>query len=119
MLLPRYNILPRYDLFQILLRGRHVFMGYLNCEQKTVEAIDDEGWLHTGDVGRVDRVGPGDEWQVEDQICSVFIYLVIILLNLMYGTHPVSVTQSLPLIIIIYAFVILLDIHIVQYQHFG
>ena len=41
-------------------------MGYLNCEQKTVEAIDDEGWLHTGDVGRVDKVGSGDEWQVED-----------------------------------------------------
>ena len=44
---------------QILLRGRHVFMGYLNNEQKTVEAIDDEGWLHTGDVGKVDKVGLG------------------------------------------------------------
>ena len=31
-------------------------MGYLGMEQKTREAIDDERWLHTGDIGRMDEV---------------------------------------------------------------
>ena len=31
-------------------------MGYLNNWEKTVEAIDDEGWLHSGDMGRIDEV---------------------------------------------------------------
>ena len=32
-------------------------MGYLNDERQTCEAIDDEGWLHSGDIGRIDEDG--------------------------------------------------------------
>ncbi|CAO2635011.1 Long-chain-fatty-acid--CoA ligase ACSBG1 [Lemmus lemmus] len=42
---------------EICLWGRTIFMGYLNMEDKTSETIDSEGWLHTGDMGRLDSDG--------------------------------------------------------------
>ena len=42
---------------EILVRGPHVFAGYLNQPELTAAAIDAEGWLHTGDVGEMDAEG--------------------------------------------------------------
>ena len=41
---------------EILIRGPHIFNGYWNMPEKTAETIID-GWLHTGDVGRIGNDG--------------------------------------------------------------
>lgn len=42
---------------EILFRGGNVFTGYLGRDDATAEAIDAEGWLHTGDIGVIDEHG--------------------------------------------------------------
>jgi acyl-CoA synthetase (AMP-forming)/AMP-acid ligase II len=42
---------------ELLIRGPQIMRGYLNRPQDTAEAIDKEGWYHTGDVGYVDDEG--------------------------------------------------------------
>jgi len=48
---------PRSSDGEILLRGYNVMAGYLDDPDATAQAIDADGWLHTGDIGRVDEFG--------------------------------------------------------------
>jgi len=36
---------------EVCLKGGNIFKGYLKDEEKTAEALDKQGWLHTGDIG--------------------------------------------------------------------
>jgi acyl-CoA synthetase (AMP-forming)/AMP-acid ligase II len=48
---------PRGDTGEILVRGQGVMLSYLDDPAATAEAIDAQGWLHTGDVGTMDADG--------------------------------------------------------------
>jgi len=55
---------------ELLIRGRNVFMGYLNQPEKTAETIDGAGWLHTGDIGTQDSDG---YFRITDRMKDIII----------------------------------------------
>ena len=48
---------PQKEIGEIILRGESVMMGYYKNEKATGEIIDEKGWMHTGDLGIIDKEG--------------------------------------------------------------
>ncbi|MFC8411583.1 AMP-binding protein [Arthrobacter sp. NPDC057259] len=51
------EVLQRGEIGELCTRGYSVMQGYWNQPEKTAEAIDPEGWMHTGDLARMDEDG--------------------------------------------------------------
>ena len=49
---------------ELLIKGETVMRGYRNMPEQTAEALDDDGWLHTGDIATVDDDG---YWWIVDR----------------------------------------------------
>lgn len=55
---------------ELLVRGDFVMLGYLDDPEATAEAIDREGWLHTGDIGTLDEQG---NLRITDRLKHMYI----------------------------------------------
>ncbi len=58
------------DQGEVLARGKMVMRGYLDDPVATKEAIDDDGWLHTGDIGTIDERG---NLKITDRLKDMYI----------------------------------------------
>jgi len=54
------RVLPRGEPGEFCTRGYSVMLGYWDDPERTAEAIDTSGWMHTGDLGVIDAEGYGN-----------------------------------------------------------
>lgn len=67
---PDGEALPPGERGELLVRGPNVMQGYFEDPAATAEAIDPDGWLHTGDVGLIDE---GGRLKIVDRLKDVVI----------------------------------------------
>ncbi|MCL2543195.1 MAG: FadD3 family acyl-CoA ligase [Nocardioidaceae bacterium] len=70
---------------ELLVRGDYVMLGYLDDPEATAEAIDADGWLHTGDVGVLDDDG---NLTITDRLKDMYI-------SGGFNVYPAEVEQTL------------------------
>lgn len=70
---------------ELLVRGDYVTLGYLDDPEATAEAIDADGWLHTGDVGEIDE---GGNLRITDRLKDMYICGG-------FNVYPAEVEQAL------------------------
>jgi len=70
---------------ELLVRGDYVMLGYLDDPAATAEAIDEDGWLHTGDIGELDEHG---NLRITDRLKDMYI-------SGGFNVYPAEVEQAL------------------------
>jgi acyl-CoA synthetase (AMP-forming)/AMP-acid ligase II len=70
---------------ELLVRGDYVMLGYLDDAEATAEAIDADGWLHTGDVGVLDDAG---NLSITDRLKDMYI-------SGGFNVYPAEIEQAL------------------------
>jgi acyl-CoA synthetase (AMP-forming)/AMP-acid ligase II len=73
------------DQGELLVRGNYVMLGYLDDPEATAEAIDADGWLHTGDVCVIDDAG---NLTITDRLKDMYI-------SGGFNVYPAEVEQAL------------------------
>ncbi|MFD3595827.1 FadD3 family acyl-CoA ligase [Nocardia sp. NPDC058640] len=73
------------DAGEVLLRGPNVMLGYLDDPDATAEAIDVDGWLHTGDIGVLDDRG---YLRITDRLKDMYI-------TGGFNVYPAEIEQTL------------------------
>ncbi|ULP47187.1 3-((3aS,4S,7aS)-7a-methyl-1,5-dioxo-octahydro-1H-inden-4-yl)propanoate--CoA ligase FadD3 [Mycolicibacter virginiensis] len=73
------------DSGEVLLRSANIMLGYLDDPEATAAAIDEQGWLHTGDIGTVDAAG---NLRITDRLKDMYI-------SGGFNVYPAEIEQAL------------------------
>ena len=67
---PDRTPVPAGEPGEVLIRGYNIMKGFIGNPEATAETIDEEGWLHTGDIGVMDEAG---NLRITDRMKDMFI----------------------------------------------